>query len=650
MRRLLLVFLLLLAATSLHARELHWQSIEVKARLDDRGTLHVVERQRFVFNGDWNGGERRFRIEEGQRFRFLGIRRLTASGTAVPLVSGDLAGVDQYKLDGDVLRWRSRLPSDPEFEHTVLTYDIEYEFSNILAGMRGAHPPRYVLNHDFAFADRPGVIQRFVLDLELDPSWRLVESTSEPLPTRITATNLMPRESLIVRRELTHVGVNAPAMAFEAASPFIRNLTILLVVGGIPLIFVLFWLGERARGRFVRPDENIDDAWLAEHIFSELPEVIGYMFDHESGAPEVAAILARLTQQGVIVSNVERRFFRRPRLRMTLHEKGYELLTQERQLVYLFFIDRNNPNETDTDRIRKYYKKAGVDPGGRIENALAAQAARNPAWTNDAPRAKKQQQFRTIGGAFALLLPGAFFGFSSLWLMVYMAVLGGLACWIGRVVATRSSDKMRHLHLRWLAASIPTLLVAWMLTSIARRELSHVKELPFLLAAVFLLTVYWFVMKGAVTKQSSEKMLLRARILAARRWFVRQLRKKDPSLRDEWTPYLLALGLGRNVDRWFSAFGGEVAIASSTFGSSFDSSASSFSSGDASVSSWSGGGGSFGGAGATGSWAAAAISLGSGSSAATSYSSGGSSDGGSSSSDSGSSGGSSSGGGGGGGW
>jgi hypothetical protein len=43
-------------------RELHWERIEVDARLDAAGRLVVVETQKIVFTGDWNGGERRFNI------------------------------------------------------------------------------------------------------------------------------------------------------------------------------------------------------------------------------------------------------------------------------------------------------------------------------------------------------------------------------------------------------------------------------------------------------------------------------------------------------------------------------------------------------------------------------------------------------------
>src|SRR5262245_18667166 len=106
----------LLCAASVNAqRALHWDSLDVSAQLDDAGRLHVIERHAFVFDGDWNGGVRRFRVQGRQRFELLGIRRIdAASGAAVPLVPGDLERVDEYALtDRTTLRWRSRLPSDP---------------------------------------------------------------------------------------------------------------------------------------------------------------------------------------------------------------------------------------------------------------------------------------------------------------------------------------------------------------------------------------------------------------------------------------------------------------------------------------------------------------------------------------------------------
>lgn len=92
-------------------RELSWRRLAVEARLDDRGTLHVVERQVMVFTGDWNGGERRFRVEPGQALRFESLARLDGASRAVQLVEGDLDEVDRYRFTDDTtLRWRTRRP------------------------------------------------------------------------------------------------------------------------------------------------------------------------------------------------------------------------------------------------------------------------------------------------------------------------------------------------------------------------------------------------------------------------------------------------------------------------------------------------------------------------------------------------------------
>jgi len=70
----LLVFLLTPAGL-LAQKSLHWRRLDVAARLDANGVLHVAERQAIVFNGDWNGGERTFRLEPGQSLRVLGVSR-----------------------------------------------------------------------------------------------------------------------------------------------------------------------------------------------------------------------------------------------------------------------------------------------------------------------------------------------------------------------------------------------------------------------------------------------------------------------------------------------------------------------------------------------------------------------------------------------
>jgi len=68
-------------------RTLSWRTLEVEARLDGEGDLHVRERQVIVFDGDWNGGERRFRLAPGQRLRFERLLRETPEGGTVAIAS-----------------------------------------------------------------------------------------------------------------------------------------------------------------------------------------------------------------------------------------------------------------------------------------------------------------------------------------------------------------------------------------------------------------------------------------------------------------------------------------------------------------------------------------------------------------------------------
>ena len=143
---------------------------------------------------------------------------------------------------------------------------------------------------------------------------------------------------------------------------------------------------------------------------------------------------------------------------------------------------------------------------------------------------------------------------------------------------------------------------------------------------------------AAKTREGPKKVARRRELVAARRYFERELSKPTPRLKDSWFPWIAAFGLGPSVDHWFRSFGAAAAGASlSTVSSHSSSSSSSSFSGDSSG--FTGGGGFSGGGGSSGSWAVAAGALAAGVSAPSSGGSGG-----------GGGGGGSSGGGGGGGW
>ncbi|HUP89016.1 MAG TPA: hypothetical protein VM100_06690, partial [Longimicrobiales bacterium] len=205
MRRFVIAAALLVAA-SLHAqpRTLSWKALHVDAKLDQDGELRVAERHHMLFNGDWNGGERIFRVPPNQQLRLTAVNRVDGD-RIIPLSSAPLSAlaVDQYAFDGSSLRWRARRKTDPPFRNRQLVYSIEYTLRNVVEEREGG----YVLDHDFAFADRPGNIEAFSLDLDLDPVWRPVGEFNP----HIERVNLAPAQSLIYNIPLTYTGTAPPA-------------------------------------------------------------------------------------------------------------------------------------------------------------------------------------------------------------------------------------------------------------------------------------------------------------------------------------------------------------------------------------------------------------------------------------------------------
>ena len=240
-----------------------------------------------VFTGDWNGGERGFRLAEGQKLTLNGIvREDLGTGTRFPLQKNDsLTNVDEYAwAPSSTLRWRSRLPSDPPFAGAERVYVLDYTLANILIPADEG----YVLDHDFAFRERPGPFLTFSLELSLDPAW----SPEEEIPERITRDGLQPGMSVVLRAPLAYRGPGVPAgvrLGAERSARFGLLLAFALVAAAVGY---LFYRGEKALGRFapLTPLASIDGSWLESNVFTMLPEEVGAIWDDRTAAPEVAAV------------------------------------------------------------------------------------------------------------------------------------------------------------------------------------------------------------------------------------------------------------------------------------------------------------------------------------------------------------------------
>jgi len=620
-------------------RHLDWDELAVEARLDDDAHLHVTERHAIVFSGDWNGAERKFRLDPGQTLTLHRVQRLgPLPGDVAMLSEGSLTEVDRFAwVEPGRLRWRSRQPSDPPFDRTRIEYVLRYTLAGIVERTLGGG---YRLDHDFAFADRPGDIRRFTLDLQLDPAWRALGAP----PRGVVGGPLPPGEGWRVVLPLQHLGPGWPrAAAWRRFALHSATLAGLVVV---PLFLIVRLVRrERATGRLgAKTDEPVSPATLERDIFTHPPEVIGAAWDGSVGEPEVGAVVARMVQEGKLRSEVT------PlgNLSMELRVGRETLDGYERALVDGLFVDGD---ATNTEKIRSHYQAQGrgFNPAAvleaglakRVEDVVGPDVSKKPWWA-------RLLMAACVIAAMALVVAAT--NPELITIVAYIA--GGMMMLIAFSVASGLAGRWR-VRLDWPAWVIvffllpAAVVLAVPAAFVLRRDLG-VSDVAAAAVGFLALVMVASVMRAARSRQSRHGLELRRRMFAARRYFKEQLRSPQPALDDAWFPYLVAFGLDGQVQKWFRAHPAAQRQAASQPESSYSSPTSPSSSPRSSGSgpTWTGGGGSFGGAGASGTWVAAlgGVTAGVASPASSGGGGGGSSGGG------GGGGGSSSGGGGGGGW
>jgi uncharacterized membrane protein YgcG len=638
-RELSLLLLLLPAPVSSQPRSLHWRSLEVKGRLDSEGRLQVVERHHMVFTGDWNGGERGFRLSAEHRLELNGIEREDLeTHSRIPLAENKaLSQIDDYAwTDSKTLRWRSRRQTDPPFQNDDRVYVLDYTLENVLVPTEEG----YLLDHDFAFPDRPGSIASFSLELGLDPSW----SSPEALPERIVRENLPPGASVVVRAPLVYRGDGSPSGVRTGAPPTIRNALALSFIASAAAIGFFFYRGEDALGRFAPLIHLslIDKTWLESNVFTMLPEEVGAAWDDSTAAPEVAAVLARMVSEGKIKTEVyqSRGLFKtNENLRMELLADRHSLTGYEKSLVRALFV---SGNVTDTVEIRTHYKDRGFDPAALIRGPLKERLQRFFPSARATRRVSSKPTLLLLAASLAAVAASAAFDRAGVFFVITPIVSGLLVYVVGIIAAAVYRNRVHRLRPFALTFLVPAALLGGVAIGLLAFNPWRNGFLALLGVALFFLALLTSLFNAAKFRNGTRAIELKKKLVSARQYFAHELSKPEPRLDDRWFPYLLAFELGPDVDRWFRSF---VPAGSSSSAPSDYSSSSSGGSGGSGSRPWTGGGGAFGGAGATGSWAAAVGTVASGVSS-PSESSGGSSGGGGG----GGGGGGSSGGGSGGGW
>jgi uncharacterized membrane protein YgcG len=617
--------------TSAQSRTMRWSRLAVAAHLDADGRLHVHERLSIVFDGEWNGGERIFRASLENEIHLARLSRVDESGAEIPLRENEsLSNIDDYAWSGSyTLRWRSRLPSDPPFQHHEITYVLEYTEANILIPAGGV----YRLDHNFGVPDLEWPIDAYSVDLSLDPVWQPLE----PVPAHLARANQPRGENVTVTARLRHAGATLPAAVNFGAPAWVRVALLALLLGGAGFYGAQFWRREKAIGRFqplVDP-ASIDRRWLDEHVFNLPPEVVGAAWDDRTGTAEVAALIARLALEKKLSSRITKD----GELVLTLLCRKDSLEGYEAALVKALFIDGDT---TSTSKIKAHYRSQGFDPVSKIRAPLQ-QRIGTMAGPKSAPEISRTLTVILVVAGIVLLGLGGLVsvadgvGALPAGLLVLILYLAGLA---GAIDYRRRLSNLAVRSVQFVPAIV--LILAVPANLLVRGAAFRFHAL--ILGGLVLVSLAFVrsLLNLAKSRDAGDRLEHRRQFTAARDYFARELLRPKPALDDAWFPYVLAFGLGPDADRWFHSFGGERDSASSgtTFGSSAGSTSSSGISG---AGGWSGfGGGASGGAGATGAWAVAATTMASGVPSPSSGGSGGSSGGGG--------GGGSSGGGGGGGW
>lgn len=644
-RRTVRVLLLVLACLGVWPvdataqRRVVWDRLDVEAHIDATGALTVTEAHSMVFTGDWNGGERTFNIRGRQRLELRGLWRVNGNERIALTEDAALGDVDDYAwADRQRLRWRSRLASDPPFADTPLRYEITYVLRGILVDEGGT----FRLNHDFAFPDRGDTIEDFSLDLTFDPEWR----APDDFPGTFTRTMIGPGQGLVVNVPLRFVGAELPvALQPQRQSPLLGPAAwalVVLTLAGIGRYFAI----EGASGRFAPLETDIDEAWLEEHVLRYKPEVVGAAWDNKVGMPEVLAVLARLEREGKLRSVVGD-----GGARFSLHlTQGRNVFVDyERGLIDALFAAGRT--EITPEIVRAHYRHMGFNPVEFISSGVTFEmrGILPPGTPRPAPQGFVSAGLICLG----VVLLGVSAWSTGLPPAVWLLLLPAIAAAIGLSVAASVFRPRLHLgRIAALVALLPAVFAAWATASWLWRLAGrvHLDEPPLTtlgLAGVLVLALAMINMAlvGPRSLEVPEVIAFRRRLAAARGYFARELRKPRPALRDQWAPWLLAFGLGPQMDWWSTSHPRATHTNDDERHASRSDDTSESSS---SAPAWTGfGGGRSGGAGGGAAWATAAAALAAPIATPGSSSSGSDSSSSYSSSDSSSS---SSGGGGGGGW
>ncbi|HVG25922.1 MAG TPA: hypothetical protein VND45_17325 [Thermoanaerobaculia bacterium] len=517
--------LLLLAAAPAFAQAPHWRAVDIDAHLQRDGSLHVRERQQIVFNGEPYAA-RSFLVRKHLWLELKGIRRIDEQGREVALEETSVDAADHYqRLRGEVYRWRAPV------DRGELTYVLDYTWHNTLVPVDATH---FRLDRQIGLTVPTDAL---TLRLDFDPVWN-----TPPIVEQ--RANLEAGERLTLERLMMYSGGTWPADIQRLTPWWLRALALLLYAVGAALLIRKFIRDERETGRFEPIAPQLDPELLRWK-----PEIAGAIWDARVGPPEVAATLARMSQEKKLATRVEH-----GALLMDLLVPRDTLESYERYLVDALFVDGNS---TSMEVVKAHYERTGFDPSAVIRPRIEWELAQLPGWNGNVRRMNPIAHVLLFAAAgFALVVAGLLghsgdfelamsFGFTG-------SIVTALACVVGWRMSRAIDDYRSAFAIPAVLAAIPLMMFA---AGLLQPGSEHLGKPIVVMVPLWLLTMLHLILATLRIRQPREVIAYRRRIAAARRFFLAELKKPQPSIRDEWFPYVLAFGLASSVDEWFRAHG-----------------------------------------------------------------------------------------------
>lgn len=527
-----------------------WKSVGVTATLAPDGSLDITERHDVIYSGDWDFAQRRFAAGFLQKLDFAGVWRLNPSNATPvrlafgsPDVPGRLSWVNSWTL-----RWRLPPVSGTAPKNREEQYIYKFRWRNILRRRNGV----YHLDHDFAFPGRGGTIEIFTLKANLTPVWQAQQGFA---PAQ-TAGPLAADQGFPVHWTLRYLPPGAPRGVLADPNFSVQyGIWLLLVIGTICL-YLIYQLSENALGRFIHPTApaRIDEAWLGRHIFHLRPEEVSAIWSCRVGPAEAAALLTRLAaEEKLAVRPAGNQPFARDIMTARLLAPRSAFAGYERDLVEAL-LPGGQP-ESDTKHLRA---RTGVITGLAFRENLSSSIQSRPGFSKRSPSPSSLPIFAFGILSLVFLLVAMISQPEEIVLIIGFLFLGllfwplSLACgfWGRRVAGRKNWWLAGSLAAAWLPAVL--LLVAagteWLPVTASFAAAAVLGALAALAGAFNL----------ARARDGKERLARRLDLLAGRRFFRHELRQPRPRLRDSWLPWLLALGLAPQIERWSGDFGSTV--------------------------------------------------------------------------------------------